>query len=268
VILSLLALAAQASPAPSPPPSAATPGRLEVCLGLARTAPQQAIAAANVWLAEPGIHTDARRCLGLAFTNLGQYPAAGTVYEQAAGDAERTGEAGRARFWLQAGNAWLAAGQAPRALQAIDAALAVPGIDPATEGGARADRARVQVALGHADLARQDIDRALQLAPGEAYGWYLSAGLARRGNDLGRARTDIARARELAPDDPDILLLAGTIAGQSGDMTEAERLYRRILAVAPQSDAGREAAASLATVREVEVPAPAQPTPTPSPPHP
>ncbi len=48
-------------------------------------------------------------------------------------------------------------------------------------------------------------------------------------------------------------------------MDEAERLYRRLVAAAPDSDAGREAAASLATMREVEAP-PAAPTPTP-PPH-
>jgi hypothetical protein len=47
-------------------------------------------------------------------------------------------------------------------------------------------------------------------------------------------------------------------------MVEAERLYRRVVQLAPESEAGRAAAASLATMREVEVPAvprPAQPTP-------
>ena len=120
------------------------------------------------------------------------------------------------------------------------------------------------MALGHADRARQDIDRTLQLVPTEAFAWYFSAALARRGNDLARAATDIARARALSPDDPDILLLAGTLAGQSGDMAEAERLYRRVVAIAPGSEAGRQAAASLATVREVEVPAT---VPTPAQPH-
>jgi tetratricopeptide (TPR) repeat protein len=266
VILSLLALAAQAAAAA---PAAAEPYSLVACAELLPSSPQRAVEVANAWLAQPGIHTDARRCLGSAYETMHQYPAAATVYEQGARDAETAGEAGRAQFWIMAAYAWLGAGEAPRALRAAEAALAVPGPNPPDEGGARAARARVQVVLGHPDLARQDLDRALQLIPSEPYVWYLSAALARRVNDLARARADIARARAMLPDDPDYLLLAGTIAGLSGNMEEAERLYRRVVEVAPDSEAGREAAASLATVREVEVPAPAAanpPTPSPAPP--
>jgi hypothetical protein len=53
------------------------------------------------------------------------------------------------------------------------------------------------------------------------------------------------------------MLLAGTLAGLGGNMAEAERLYRQVVQSAPNSDAGRQAQASLATMREVEVPAPA-----------
>jgi Flp pilus assembly protein TadD len=103
--------------------------------------------------------------------------------------------------------------------------------------------------------------------PGESLGWYLSAALARRANDPVRAASDIGRARQLAPNDPDILLLAGTIVGQAGNMNEAYALYRRVVEVAPDSEAGREAAASLATVREFEEDAPtaAPPGQTPAP---
>jgi Flp pilus assembly protein TadD len=103
--------------------------------------------------------------------------------------------------------------------------------------------------------------------PSESLGWYLSAALARRAGDPVRAASDIARARQLSPDDPDILLLAGTIIGQAGNMNEAYTLYRRVVELAPDSEAGREAAASLATVREIEedAPAPAAQTPAPAP---
>jgi tetratricopeptide (TPR) repeat protein len=270
VILTFLALAAAQASAPSPGPQS-DEARLRACAALVRAAPEQAMASANAWLEEPGAaRLSARRCLGLAFTALEQWPAAATVYQQAARDAEAANDPSRADFWVQAGNAWLAAGEAPRALQALDAALAVPNLTQELRGQVHLDRARVQVALGHADRARQDLDRALQLGPADGFAWYLSAALARRLNDGARARTDIARALELAPDNPDVLLLAGTIAGQSGDMAQAERLYRRVVEVAADSDAGREAAASLATLREVEVPAsgpaPAQASPvTPAP---
>jgi len=264
VILSLLALAAVQTPA-----SASDTARLRACADLVRTAPQQAADSATAWLAEPGAaRLSARRCLGLAYTALEQWPAAATVYQQAASEAEAANDPARADFRVQEGNAWLAAGDAGRALQALDAALATPNLTQALRGEVHLDRARAQVALGNAAAARTEIDRALQLVPGDPFAWYLSAALARRENNVARAGTDIARARTLAPDNPDILLLAGTLAGLAGNMEEAERLYRQIAQAAPASDAGRQALESLATLREIEVPAaaPAAPaTPAPRP---
>jgi tetratricopeptide (TPR) repeat protein len=258
--LHLLALAAALQSAPGATPAApqGDDERLRACLALVRSAPQQAAAEAQAWLEERGAgRLLARRCLGLAFAAQEQWAAAATVYEQAAQDAEAANSPGRAGFRAQAGNAWLAAGEAQRALQALDAALTTPGLDQAQRGQALLDRARAQVALGHADRGRADLDSALQLVPNEGFAWYLSAALARRSNDLVRAASDIARARQLSPDDPDILLLAGTILGQAGNMNEAYTLYRRVVELAPDSDAGRQAAASLATVREFEEDAPA-----------
>jgi len=254
------------APAPAPAAPAASPeeARLRSCAALVRTAPERAVETANAWLADRG-GLPARQCLGLAYVALQRWPAAAAVYEQAARDADAAGSAERAGLWVQAGNARLAAGEGPRALQAFDAALAAPDLMPELRGEVHLDRARAQVALGHADIARQDIDRALQLVPADPFAWYLSAALARRESNLARAGTDIARARQLAPGDPDILLLAGTIAGQAGNMGEAERLYRQIVAASPDSEAGRAASASLATMREVEVPAPAPAAPTPAP---
>jgi tetratricopeptide (TPR) repeat protein len=261
MLLSALALAAlQPSPIPAAPPGPRGDNeRLRACIAQVRTAPQQAAAEAQAWAGEQGANRlMARRCLGLAFAAQEQWAAAATVYEQAAQDADAANDPGRAGFRAQAGNAWLAAGEAPRAIQALDAGLTTPGLDQAQRGQALLDRARAQVALGHADRARTDVDQALQLAPGEGFAWYLSAALARRAGDLVRAASDIARARQLSPEDPDILLLAGTIVGQGGNMNEAYALYRRVVEIAPDSEAGRQAAASLATVREIEEDAPAQ----------
>ena len=242
MLLSLLALVAS-QPAAAPH---SADERLRACVALVRTAPSQAATEAQAWLEEAGSNRAmARRCLGLAFAAQEQWAAAATVYDQAAQDAERANQPGRASFRAQAGNAWLAAGEAQR-------------------GQALLDRARAQVALGRADPARADLDSALQLVPNESLAWYLSAALARRSGDLVRAATDIGRARQLAPEDPDILLLAGTIVGQAGNMNEAYTLYRRVVELAPDSEAGRQAAASLATVREFEESVPAQ-TPAPEP---
>ena len=243
-----------------PPPTALGPvdpaleGRSLDCIALARGNPGRAIEVANAWRVEGGgIH--ARACLGLAYVVLERWAPAATVYEQAARDAEAASDARRADLWVQAGNAWIAAGEPTKAVLALDAALRSPGVAGELRGEIHLDRARALVALGNDSGAREDIDRALALVAADPFAWYLSAALARRANDLVRARTDIARAIQLAPGDPDIMLLAGTIAGLSGDMAQAERLYRQVAEQAPQSEAGRAAQASLAS------PPPAAPQP-------
>ncbi len=252
----LLALALQASTPPPPAADAAAIARYRECSGLVSTSPERAVDTANAWLIQGG-DLYARACLGLAYTALDRWAPAATVYEQAAQDADASNDPGRAGFRAQAGNAWLAAGEAQRAIQSLDAALTTAGLDQQQRGQALLDRARAQVALARPDRARADLDIALQLVPGDGFAWYLSAALARRTGDLVRAASDIARARQLSPDDPDILLLAGTIIGQGGNMNEAYALYRRVVELAPDSEAGRQAAASLATVREFEEDAPA-----------
>ena len=252
MILTLVALtAAQAAPAQADQ-------RLRSCTALVRTAPERAASEAETWIAASG-GVSARQCLGLALSALERWAPAATAFEQAARDAEGALDGRRADLWVQSGNAWVAGGDPARAAAAFDAALLVPGISDALRGQIHLDRARAMVAQGNNASARTDINRALELTPGDATAWYLSAALARRQRDLGRAQTDIARAMELAPQEPGITLLAGTIAGLSGNAAEAERLYRRVVAIAPASEAGQQAQAALATITETELPAPPPP---------
>ena len=251
-------------PATAPPADPAVETRYRACIDQVRADAGAAVAAANSWREEGGgIH--ARICLGLALAALERWPEAATAFEQAAREAERGQDPRRADFWVQSGNAWIAAGEPPRALQAFDAALQTPDLTPELRGEVHLDRARAMAAQNEVAGARAEIDRALALVAADPFAWYLSAALARRENNLSRAGIDIARARSLAPDNPDILLLAGTLAGQAGNMEEAERLYRQVAGGAPDSDAGRAARESLATMREVEVDAPAGAPPAPAP---
>lgn len=266
MILAALSLAAFAQPAPTVQPPGPAPeteeGRAGQCRASIRTSPQAALAAANRWRASGG-GLGARQCIGLAYVELQQWTMAATTFEQAAQEADQANDPRGADLWVQAGNAWLAGGDPNRAIPALDRAIASPNLTPEMRGEARLDRARALVAQDRLPAAREDLDRALELAAADPMAWYLSAALARRQGDLARARTDIARARQLARDSADILLLAGTIAGETGDMAEAERIYRQVAETAPDSEAGRAARASLATLRDTEAAAPAA---TPSPP--
>jgi len=243
---------------PAPPDSPAE-ARYRACTAQVRTNPEAAVDAANVWR-EQGGGLAARQCLGLALAALERWAPAATAFEQAAREAEGASDPRRTDFWVQAANAWLAGGDGQHAMADFDAALLTPNLTDQLRGEVHLDRGRAQVALGNPAAARTEIDHALQLVPNDPFAWYLSAALARRENNLPRAGTDIARARQLSPDSPDIMLLAGTIAGLGGHMDEAERLYRQVVQSSPNSDAGHQAQASLATMHEVEVPAPAAAT--------
>ncbi|MGE0179244.1 MAG: hypothetical protein AB7O91_05435 [Sphingomonas sp.] len=250
----------QADPAAPPgavPIDPVVAGRYRGCVDQVRSNPEAAGRAANAWLVDGG-GIYARQCIGLAYVALERWAPAATVYEQAAADAAAVNDPRRADLLVQAGNAWLAATEPTRAVLAFDAALTSTSLSNGLRGEIHLDRARAMVAMNNLTAARRDLDRASTLVPGDAMVWYLSAELARRENDRSRAQTDIQRAMSLAGDSPDIVLLAGTIAGERGDMARAEALYRRVAEGAPNTDAGRAAQASLATLPRPTAPAPQQ----------
>src|SRR3546814_14739217 len=117
----------------------------------------------------------------------------------------------------------LVAGEAEKARAAFNTALANGRGSDDWKGELYIDRARALVELGQPDAARADLDRALELVPGDPMGWLLSATLARRQNDIARAALHIAEAEKRAPGDPNIALEAGNIAGPPGRLAKARR---------------------------------------------
>ena len=244
----LIALAAAAAP-----PHGAD-AQFKACTELVRTSPEKAITAADEWRLKGG-GLEARKCLGLAYSAAGRWAAAATAFEQAAREAETRKDRRSGDFWVQAGNGWLAAGEADKARRAFDAALAGTSAAGELRGEIHVDRARAFVALNDFAAARADLDKALELVPADPFAWYLSAALARRQNDLPRARREIEKAVELAPGEAEVLLEGGNIAGLSGDLETARTLYARAAKAAPDSEAGRAAQAALVANSEPAPPA-------------
>ncbi len=262
MILALLALAAaQATEAPSPtlpaeaaPPPAAPPAAVQTvrsdeilygeCSASVKQDPESGLAAANDWRMRGG-GLLARACVALAYAELERWAPAAVAFEQAAREAEKAQDIRQADLWVQSGNSWLAADDGARARIAFDAALATTLLTAELRGEVHLDRARAGVALGDLVGARADLDRALELVPGDPFAWLLSAALARREAAVPRAQKDIARALELAPGDADVLLEAGNIAGAAKDMAAAQGFYERAAAAAPDSPAGKAARAAL-----------------------
>lgn len=236
----LLAFAAQvAGPVDTPQ------NRYRDCLALTRTAPARAVGQAQAWLGSGG-GVMAAQCLGLALSAQEKWPEAANAFEAAAKDAEERQDRRRGDLWVEAGNARLAAGDAAAARKAFDSALATKMLAPQLEGEVYLDLGRAAVALGDSAGGRANIDKGLALVPKDPFGWYLSAALARKQNNLALAREHIAKAVALAPDDASILLEAGNIAGLSGEKDAALGLYARAARTAPDSEAGKAARAAIA----------------------
>lgn len=242
-MIALLLLAAE--PVAAPPPVTSAQGQFEQCAALAQTDPARALEAAGSWRVTGG-GVLARHCEALAYVAQKRWLPAATAFEAAARDADTRGDGRAANFWVQAGNAALAAGEPLRARIAFDAALVrgqALGLDL---GEIHLDRARARFALNDKAGARTDLDMALKLAPADPLAWLLSATLARQSGDLERAATDIAEAQKRSPDDAQVALEAGNIAILAGSEAAARIAWEAAVRNAPATDAGKAAAEALA----------------------
>lgn len=188
-------------------PSALSPNeqRYRACIALATSDPKAAEAEADRFRSAGG-GARAHQCQGMAYTQEARWGDAATAFEAAARDADTAHDPEAARYWAQAGNAWLAAGDAVKAQTALTTAITAGTLDNFGRGEALLDRARAQVAAGRLVSARGDIDAAQEATPKDPLAWLLSATLARRMNDLPRAQTDIAEALKLSSDDASVQL--------------------------------------------------------------
>lgn len=244
--------AAAASPAPA---TAARDGHIPVpdkyaakfqaCLDQAIEAPDKGIAFAQQWRIEGGSFY-ARNCMGFAYARAERWGPAIVAFEQGADEAERNGEMVQSgRLWAQAGNAALAGGDAAKARDDFDAALARGLPDGVEKGEVHLDRARALVALNDVNGARDSLDVALAQVPQDPLAWLLSATLARRSGEMKLAQAHIARAVQLSPDDASAALEEGNIAVLSGHADMARSAWQRAVKLAPDSPAGKAAGDNL-----------------------
>ena len=247
--------AASAAAAPAANSSAREDGQIPVpakfavpfqaCLDQAMEDPTAGVAFAEKWRIEGGSFY-ARHCMGFAFARAERWSPAIIAFQQAAEEAERSGEMVQsARLWAQAGNAALASGDAAKARGDFDAALARGLPDGLEKGEVHLDRARALVALGETDAARDSIDIALAQAPRDPLGWLLSATLARRSGEMSLAKAHIARAVQLSPDDASVALEEGNIAILTDHEDIARSAWQRAARLAPEAAAGKAAADNL-----------------------
>jgi regulator of sirC expression with transglutaminase-like and TPR domain len=210
------------------------------CMTLARAAPAEGLDSALAW-GPLGGGDGARHCAAVALIGLGQYRAAAQRLERLSADL-RDGDAGLSfEVLVQAGQAWILAGDAGRAHAVQSAAL---GIDP-DNVELLLDRSITLATAGNYWEAVDDLNRALELAPDRPDLLTLRASAYRSLDALALAREDIARALSHAPNDPDALLERGLLRRLAGDEAGARDDWLRVIGLADGSPSAEAARVNL-----------------------
>jgi len=232
LLISLLLQAA--TPSTAQPLPTLNEVQFSECLTLARTDSASAVIDASLWAHQGGGYL-ARACQGLALATDFKFDLALPVLMEAAKGADAKGDPRAARFWAQAGNAAIVAGEPQVALGALTQALMSTDLSPQERADGEVDRARALVALNQNDNAEKALASARELSPENGTAWLLSATLSRRLNKLPDALAYIRTAAALSPRDAAVALEAGNIAIVAGDEAAARKQWEQAIAIAPDS---------------------------------
>ena len=208
--------------------------RLSECIALANKDAPSAIVEGTKWRQENG-GWRADICLATGFARNFEFTRSLPYFESGAQIAGSESDERTNLFWLQAGNAAIAADRPSDAIDYFDRALSKGALADEDRAEALIDRARAHVDAGQEQQAKTDLFAVRRLAPENKLGWLFSATLARRNGELPEAQTFIATAAALAPEDPAIALEAGNIAAAANDLEQARKHWKTVIDLAPAS---------------------------------
>jgi tetratricopeptide (TPR) repeat protein len=239
-VLTAAMAAALLLPLPSParaadPPTAAreksTASEYDRCLAMTRNEPSAALTKAEAWR-NAGGGFPADHCAAVALIKLRRYAEAAQRLEAMAGAMMKSDPALRADALEQAGQAWLLADHPAEAKAAFDAALTYKHDDP----DLLIDRAQTFAEAGQFWDAIDDLNRAIELAPNRADAHIFRASAYRRLPDgLDLAQQDIDIALKIAPEAATAYLERGNIRALKGDMAGAKADWQHVEKLAPRT---------------------------------
>ena len=176
------------------------------CLAVARTNPDVAGDTARAWQQRGG-GAPARHCEAYALFALGRFADAAALFQSLATELSAATPGLQRDALIQAGQAWLLAGDAPRAIKAASAALAIAPDD----ADLLTDRAIARASAGQYWEAIDDLNRALELTPDRADILAFRASAYRHVGSLELAAEDAVRAIEINPLHVEALLELGMV---------------------------------------------------------
>lgn len=182
----------------------------------------------------------ARHCQAMSLANLGDFEEAARLLEALAA-ADTANAQVKAGLWHQAGQMHSDAGNHQVAIEAFGRALDyAPG-----RVEILIDRAIAYA--GHKEYwaAIDDLNTYIDIHPRDALAYSLRASAYRYLEMEGLARDDIERSLDIASDNPDAWLERGLLATLSGNGQEASAAWLRVLEIAPDSVAADIARAHI-----------------------
>ncbi len=209
------------------------------CMALAPSDPDDAFEMATAWR-ELGGGDAAEHCASLALLYSGQPEFAARRLEVLA-NTMIAEPAFKGEVFVQAGQAWLLHGDAPRAEAALTAAVELLQGRPQV----MVDRAQARFEMTDYDGALADLDAAIAADPNLAEAYVFRAATLRFLDAPDRARGDVATALALAPDDPAALLERGILHRLAGNDDAARVDWLRILEIASDDPAADMARANI-----------------------
>lgn len=232
--------AAEPLPIPPVPPRIAQGEHYEHCLAMLPDDPRGAEMLAETWADSDG-GAGAQHCLALARIALGD-PAAGAMLLERIATASAAPAAARAVVYDQAAQAWLMAGDSPRAFAAATEAVTLSPDSP----DLLIDRALAAEALARWQDAVDDLSRALEQEPHRPDALVLRGSAQRHLGRVAPARDDVEQALALDPDNAEALLERGILRERSNDRGGARADWERAIVLAPDSQAADLAQQNLA----------------------
>ncbi len=230
-----------ARPLPRLEPSPASANEYDACMRKAERLPDQAYEDAMGWARTRGGGEPAQHCAAVALFNRGSFRQAAEAFTDLAGRFRDARTLLRASLVAQAGRAWLAA---DRPLQAIAAFASAIEISPGT-ATFWIDRAEALAADGKFWEAIDDLNRALDLDAGRGDAHALRAAAYRQLDTPDLALEDADAAVRLAPTMPEAWLERGILKHLRGDKDGARRDWREVLLLEPDGAAADTARAHI-----------------------
>jgi tetratricopeptide (TPR) repeat protein len=212
--------------------------RYQDCLRVANLDPTKALAMAQDWAKNKG-GGPANHCAAVALVELKRYPEAATRLDML-GHAPDMGPL-RAQIFDQAGNAWMLAGDADRAVGSFSNALTLS----ANDADLYTDLARAQAMKKSWGEVEGDLNEALRIQPRRPDLLVLRASARDAEGKLKEARQDVDHALTLKPFMPDALVERGEIAKHAGDAAAAKRDFESVLKVQANGESAATARQEL-----------------------